>query len=71
MSLCLSYAPQHPQFPTAEAMADNFRPHRTNASRIPNEKWEEFKPVLLEKCLTMTFDELARYMTREHDFRAK
>lgn len=71
MSLCLSYAPQHPESPTAEAMADNFRTHRTNAPRIPHERWEKFKPVLLDKCQTMTFHELARYMKREHDFHAK
>src|SRR4051812_1349047 len=69
--LCLSYAPQHPESPTADAMADNFRRHKPNASRIPNDRWEELKLVLLENCQAMTFDELARYMKREHNFGAK
>lgn len=52
-------------------MADNFRPHRTNASRIPEKKWESYKSVLLDKCQAMTFAELERYMKREHNFGAK
>ena len=63
--------PADTESPTADATADSFRIHRTNAPRIPHERWEEFKPVLLDKCQIMTFDELARYMEREHDFRAK
>lgn len=63
--------PADTESPTADATADGFRSHRTIVHRIPPERWEEFKPVLLEKCQTMTFDELARYMKREHDFDAK
>lgn len=59
--------PADTESPTADATADSFRIHR----RIPHERWEELKPVLLEKCQTMTFNELARYMKREHDFDAK
>jgi hypothetical protein len=57
--------------PTADTMADPFRRHKPNTPRIPHERWEEFKPVLLEKCQTLTFHELARYMKREHNFPAK
>jgi hypothetical protein len=41
-------------------------------SEIPETRWESFKPVILDKQrLTMSIDDLARYMNREHKFSAK
>ena len=57
--------------PTTDTMPDIFRSHRQNASRISDEDWEKFRPVLLDKSQTMTFPQLADYMVREHGFFAK
>ncbi|KAH6632582.1 hypothetical protein F5144DRAFT_603321 [Chaetomium tenue] len=51
-------------------MVDNFRFHRTNTPRILEERWESHKSVLLDKCQTMTFADLASYMNRVHNFPA-
>ena len=57
--------------PTTDTMVDNFRFHRTNTPRILEERWESHKSVLLDKCQTMTFADLASYMNRVHNFPAK
>ncbi len=43
---------------------------RPNAARIPNEVWEEFRPVMVEKYKTMTLSEVRDWMKQEHNFSA-
>ncbi|KAG7287093.1 hypothetical protein NEMBOFW57_006598 [Staphylotrichum longicolle] len=44
--------------------------HRPNAARIPDDVWEKFKPIIVEKYETMTLVELRNWMEQEHSFSA-
>ncbi|KAK3906317.1 hypothetical protein C8A05DRAFT_29820 [Staphylotrichum tortipilum] len=43
---------------------------RPNAARIPNEVWEDLRPIMVEKYKTMTLSEVRDWMKREHNFSA-
>jgi hypothetical protein len=53
--------------PSTHTMA-KFVSHRNNAPRYPEEVWESYKQVLVDKYMTMTIEALMNYMKREHGF---